>query len=124
MDIHIDSAKPLPLYKQIAHAIIEKIAAGELQQGDTLPSIRQLAKTLQINVNTVQKSYHDLAHRGVIELPDKAKAIICRQKTQEEALQHFEEDVKLIIAEAYAAGVSRLMMEKTYKKILRKRSIN
>lgn len=76
MHIQLDENSDVQLYRQLANQIIMCIARGELKIGDALPSVRTIAHDLNINVNTVSKSYHELADRGVIELKQKAKAEI------------------------------------------------
>lgn len=53
-----------PIGRQIVDAIRRKIAAGELQPGDALPSVRGLAQQLTVNPNTVAKAYQELSAEG------------------------------------------------------------
>lgn len=64
MLLQIDPALPVPLYRQLADQVVFRMAAGELREGDQLPSIRVLATRLRINPNTVIKAYRELEHRG------------------------------------------------------------
>ncbi len=63
----IDPRSPTPLYEQIAARVRVAIASGELSPGDTLPSMRQLARQLRVNPATVVQSYRDLASDGFVE---------------------------------------------------------
>lgn len=65
LGIEIDS--PLPAYQQIIRGIKLEILAGRLKPGDRLPPIRDLAKLLKLNPNTVAKSYYTLCEEGFIE---------------------------------------------------------
>jgi GntR family transcriptional regulator len=56
----------IPVYRQIMHHIQTAVAAGQLGEGDQLPTIRALHKKLNVNPNTVAKAYRELAHLGVI----------------------------------------------------------
>ncbi len=67
MEIIISNHNAKPIYEQIFSQIKTLIMKGELQAGDPLPSMRGLAKTLQVSVITVQKSYEELQQAGFIE---------------------------------------------------------
>ena len=64
---HIDPRSPNPLWGQISARIRVAIAAGELQPGEALPSVRELAKKLRVNPATVAQAYKDLALEGFVE---------------------------------------------------------
>jgi GntR family transcriptional regulator len=63
----IDIDSPLPAYQQIIRGLKIEILAARLKPGDRLPPIRDLAKILKLNPNTVAKSYYALAEEGFIE---------------------------------------------------------
>ncbi len=67
MEIVISNKTSRPLYEQIGTQIKMQIMNGELKAGEALPSIRSLAKSLQISVLTVQKAYDCLQADGFIE---------------------------------------------------------
>jgi GntR family transcriptional regulator len=67
MIIDIDPTNGLPIFLQIIEQVKYKIAAGALQEGDQLPSVRQLATHLRINPNTVSKAYNELERNGLIQ---------------------------------------------------------
>ena len=67
MDIIISNANGEPIYEQISSQIKAKVMSGELQQGDPIPSMRGLAKSLHISVITVQRAYEDLQRDGFVE---------------------------------------------------------
>ncbi len=62
----IDRLSGIPVYEQIINAVERDIAIGSIKEGDKLPSVRELASALDVNPNTVQKSYTELQSRGVI----------------------------------------------------------
>jgi len=62
----IDMRSRVPIYEQIKNQAMELILLGALRPDDQLPSIRELARELQLNVNTVKKAYEDLEADGVI----------------------------------------------------------
>lgn len=67
VEIIVSNKASKPLYEQIAMQIKASIMSGELKSGDPIPSMRALAKSLQISVLTVQKAYETLQEEGFIE---------------------------------------------------------
>ena len=67
MEIVVSNKASRPLYEQIVSQIKAQIMSGDLKSGETLPSIRSLAESLQISVLTVQKAYDVLQKDGFIE---------------------------------------------------------
>lgn len=67
MQIIISNNADKPIYKQITSQVKAMIMNGELQAGDTIPSVRSLAKTLHVSVITVRKAYEELQRDGFIE---------------------------------------------------------
>src|SRR4051812_21399854 len=63
---NIDSRSPTPLYAQIATRIRVAIAAGDLEKGDSLPSVRSLAGELGVNPATVVQAYRELESEGLV----------------------------------------------------------
>ncbi|MFC1661979.1 GntR family transcriptional regulator [Gemmatimonadota bacterium] len=63
----IDSRSPTPLWGQIASRFRVAIASGELRPGESLPSVRELARRLRVNPATVAKAYKDLVTAGFAE---------------------------------------------------------
>lgn len=64
----LDPRSPTPLYAQIAARVRVAVASGELGEGDALPSVRQLARTLRVNPATVVQAYRDLEGEGFVEM--------------------------------------------------------
>ncbi len=63
---HIDPDDPRPLYIQIMDEVRRSIVNGIMGQGDSLPSVRDLAGELRVNPNTVQQAYRELERDGVV----------------------------------------------------------
>ncbi len=66
MLLHI-SSDGTPIYDQIASQVRYRIASGQLQPGDELPTIRGMAESLRVNPNTVARAYRELEHEGLVE---------------------------------------------------------
>lgn len=67
MEIIISNNANKPIYEQITSQIKAMIMSGELQAGDSIPSMRALAKSIHVSVITVRKAYEDLQRDGFIE---------------------------------------------------------
>jgi len=67
VEIIISNNAGKPIYEQITSQIKAMIMSGELQAGDSIPSMRALAKSIHVSVITVQKAYEDLQRDGFIE---------------------------------------------------------
>ncbi len=64
--IKLDLQSKTPLYLQMEQQMIDLILLGVLKENDQLPSVRNLARELGINPNTIQKAYQDMESRGII----------------------------------------------------------
>ncbi len=100
MKITLDYSSPMPMYEQIKEAIKQNIYKGYLENNDPLPSIRQLAKELNVSMITTKRAYIDLEHEGFIytmsgrgtfvKIQDLSKAVYDRQqKLLEECKDYF-----------------------------------
>lgn len=68
MFLPIDPGSGLPIYRQIAEQVRRMAVGGSLKPGERLPSVRDLAGTLQVNPLTVAKAYGELEREGVVEM--------------------------------------------------------
>ena len=66
MDIIISNSSGVPIYEQIEEQIKSQIMSGDLIEGDSLPSMRVLAKELKISIITTKRAYEDLEREGFI----------------------------------------------------------
>lgn len=76
MLFRIDSASSEPLYTQLATQVRQGIARGELAAGERLPSARDLAESLDLNVHTVLHAYQDLRDDGLVDLRRGRGAVV------------------------------------------------
>lgn len=106
----IDGRSSKPIYQQIIDGIKEKIIQGALEPGDRLPSVRELAKVLLTNPNTVARAYRDLEREKVIEtIRGKGTFISSVYKPQfnNEILERIKENMKKIVIEAHYIGIDK-----------------
>ena len=99
MDIKISNAGGVPIYEQIVSQIKAKIIAGELREGDALPSMRLLAKELRISVITTKRAYEELEREGfIVSMTGKGSFVAGRdlEFVREEQLRQIEEHMAAI----------------------------
>lgn len=69
-----------PIYEQLEQRITDLIVSGEMAENEKLPAVREIAKQLSINPNTVQKTYVNLEARGLIySIPAKGSYVAARE---------------------------------------------
>lgn len=66
MRLRIDPTSREPIYRQLVEQVERLVAGGDLNEGDKLPSVRELAVDLRINPNTVARAYGELETEGVV----------------------------------------------------------
>lgn len=98
MQIVISNTAGVPIYEQIIQQVKDAILAGEVKEGEQLPSIRGLAKDLRVSVITTQRAYSELAAAGfVANVPGKgffalgADEGLAREQVLREVEQHLDE---------------------------------
>lgn len=67
MFLQVNTSNGIPVYDQIARQVIFAVADGALATGDLIPSVRELAKELAVNPNTVARAYRQLQSQGIVE---------------------------------------------------------
>lgn len=63
----LDSSSGVPFYRQIIDQVLLAVADGRLKPGTQLPTVRQLAVDLSVNLNTIAKAYREMEIRGIVE---------------------------------------------------------
>ena len=92
---------------QLQNQIIMGIAADIIREGDTLPSVRQLADTVGINMHTVNKAYNILKQEGFIQLDRRKGAVIAIDIDKAEALLKMKRQLRVMLAKGCCKRVSR-----------------
>lgn len=110
MYIEIEPASAVPIYLQLAQQIIEGMASGKLPPGAPLPSVRAFAADLGMNMHTVNKAYHYLEEKKMIEIVPKKGVFIhpdgIREATKEER-ERLLQELRPILAEAICRKLSK-----------------
>ena len=100
MIIKVDFNSDEALYMQLCNQIIIGIATSQIQEGDSLPSVRQLADTVGINMHTVNKAYALLRQEGFIKLDRRRGAVISVDVDKLEAVIGLKEAFRKLLARA------------------------
>lgn len=109
MRIIISNSSEEPLYEQVARQIRESVFKGEMKAGSALPSIRTLAKDLQISVITTKRAYEELERDGFIETVAGKGSFIAMQNKEllrEKRLTIIEEKLADAVDDSKALGIS------------------
>lgn len=110
MLLSINDHDPRPVYIQIVNQIKEQIHRGELKSGDELPSIRELASSLGINMHTVRHAYNILREQKLVVFRLGQQAKIARLRSQsassEEIASVIEKRLQELLTESFLLGLS------------------
>lgn len=107
MIIEIDFNSEEALYLQLRNQIILGIATSRFQEGDALPSVRQLADDIGINMHTVNKAYTVLKQEGFVKVDRRKGAVIALDIDRLQTLKKMEEEMRGILAKGICKGISR-----------------
>jgi len=83
----LDLKSGVPVYRQLIDQVLVAIAAGQLNAGDQLPTVRQLAVDLSINPNTVVRAYKELEIRGMLATQQGTGTFITAKKVKTDEAQ-------------------------------------
>lgn len=107
MRIEIDFNSDEAIYVQLQNQIIMGIAMNLIREGDSLPSVRQLADTVGINMHTVNKAYAILKQEGFIQLDRRRGAVIAIDMDKARALLEMREQLQVLLARGRCKNISK-----------------
>ena len=107
MLIEIDFNSDEAIYIQLRNQIIMGIATSTIHEGDTLPSVRQLADNIGINMHTVNKAYNVLRQEGFLQLDRRRGAVICIDEDKLESLQDLKEQLRVLLAKGSCKNITK-----------------
>jgi len=107
MYIEIDFNSDEALYMQLRNQIILGIAASHFHEGQSLPSVRQLADEIGINMHTVNKAYSVLRQEGFLKVDRRHGAVIALDIDKIQAKEDMKEEMRVIIAKGRCKNISR-----------------
>lgn len=105
--LHLDYRDARPIYVQIMDGLRQQITAGVLRNSDKLPSVRELAQSLSINPNTIQRAYRQLEMEGWIATVPGKGCFVCGTPLDDpreelRMLRQFDEAARKLIQLGYA----------------------
>ncbi len=107
MVIEIDFNSDEAIYVQLCNQIIMGIATSQFREGEQLPSVRQLADMIGINMHTVNKAYSILQQEGFVKIDRRRGAIIAIDLNKLEALEEAHDMLSVVLARAMCKGVTK-----------------
>ncbi len=123
MFLNIDPRNGMAVYEQIVRQVVYAVAVGSLSPGELAPSVRELARELAINPNTVARAYRQLQEDGVLE-PVRGTGLAvtagaprrCREARQ----QLLGERIGQVVTEARQSGLSKPEVQRLFDGELRR----
>lgn len=107
MLIEIDFGSDEAIYMQLTNQIIMGIATSRLREGDSLPSVRQLAETVGINMHTVNKAYALLRQQGFVTIDRRKGTVVAVDVDRINALEEMKNNLMIALARGCCRNVSR-----------------
>ena len=107
MLIEVDFNSDEAIYVQLCNQIILGIATSVIREGDSLPSVRQLADMIGVNMHTVNKAYSVLKREGYISLDKRRGAVISLDIDKMEQLEEMRRQLRIVLARGCCKNISR-----------------
>ena len=107
MMIEIDFQSDEAIYMQLRNQISLGIATSVLREGDALPSVRQLAGDIGINMHTVNKAYSVLRQEGFVTIDRRRGAVVSLDVDKQQAVAEMKQSLRVVLAKASCQNISR-----------------
>jgi GntR family transcriptional regulator len=123
MEIKIDPADGVPIYRQIVNQIRYSVASGLLQPGDELPTIRAFALRLKVTPNTIVKAYEELESAGIVQMRHGSGTFVSAARTRLadwERRRIIEQRIDALLTEAHQLDFS---VEQLFKLMRRRQAL-
>ena len=118
MLIEIDFNSEEAIYIQLRNQVILGIATANIHEGDSLPSVRQLAETIGVNMHTGNKAYNVLKQEGFITLDKRRGAVIALDENKIRAVEEMRQQLQIVLAKACCRAISREEIHELVDEIL------
>ena len=119
MFLTIDATDPRPIYQQVADGIKGLIAHGQVKEGATLPTLRQLAADLGVNLNTIATAYRTLQEDGLIVIKHGSGAVVASRTTTDRSEAELLRPLRAALTELILSGLSPGKIESLVMRELR-----
>ncbi|MCC8067756.1 MAG: GntR family transcriptional regulator [Clostridiales bacterium] len=110
------------LYMQLRNQIVLGIATSLIREGDTLPSVRQMAGDIGINMHTVNKAYAVLREEGFVTIDRRRGAIVAIDSNRAKAEEELRERLRVMLAKGICKNIPRTdihaMVDEIYDELL------
>lgn len=117
MVIRVDFNSDEALYIQLCNQIILGIASSNIQEGETLPSVRELADNIGINMHTVNKAYSILKQEGFLKLDRRKGAVISLDLDKVNAKLELYDVLSVALARAMCKNITREEMHRAVDEV-------
>lgn len=107
MIIQIDFNSDEAIYLQLRNQIIMGIATSQFREGDALPSVRQLAEVVGINMHTVNKAYTVLKQEGYVKVDRRKGAVIAIDENRNNVREELMRELQVMIAKGSCKNLTR-----------------
>ena len=107
MMIEIDFNSDEAIYLQLRNQIILGIATSRFREGEQLPSVRQLAEDIGINMHTVNKAYSILRQEGYVKVDRRKGAVIAVDEDRMNTISKLREELQVILAKSICKNISQ-----------------
>lgn len=107
MLIEVDFNSDEALYLQLRNQIIMGIATSQFREGDSLPSVRQLADLVGINMHTVNKAYTVLRQEGFVKVDRRRGAVIAIDVDKLRTVAELKKELRVILAKGSCKNITR-----------------
>ncbi len=116
MLVRVDPASETPLFAQVAASVRADAASGRLRPGDRLPSAREVAEAIGVNLHTVLRAYQELRDEGLVDMRRGRGAVVTDAAVP---LAQLHDDVVALTVRARELGLSPDMLAALVKEIAR-----
>lgn len=123
MVIEIDFNSDVAIYMQLRNQIVIGIATAEIREGETLPSVRQMAEKIGINMHTVNKAYSVLRQEGLLTIDRRRGAVVTIDVDKIQALEELKGQMLILLAKSSCKGITRKEVHQLIDEIYRERQL-
>ncbi|RDY24625.1 GntR family transcriptional regulator [Romboutsia maritimum] len=126
MILNLDFNSDKSIYLQITEEITKAIAKGDLKINESLPSVRNMAEYIGVNLHTVNKAYNELKSEGFLNIDRRKGAIVANLPLSEDnkTKNKCMEDLELLIAKCYLSGMNKEEFIKLSSKLFKLYGVN
>ncbi len=107
MVIKIDFNSDEAIYMQLCNQIVIGIATSRIREGDVLPSVRQMAEQIGINMHTVNKAYSVLRQEGLVTIDRRKGAVVAIDVDKIQALEELKGQLRILLAKSSSTNITR-----------------